>query len=86
LDWTRTLSANMVNEARLSYGRTFANFGGNSLGNTVPDPSNIASGLASITAPAGYAGFGYSASFPQGASSILINSRTTSPGRMESTR
>jgi hypothetical protein len=71
LDWTRTISANMVNDARLSYGRTFANFGGNSLGNTVPDPSNIASGLASITTPAGYAGFGYSSSFPQGR---IINS------------
>lgn len=66
LDWTRTFSPSVVNDARLSYGRMGAEFGGNSIGNTVPDQGNLATGLASITPPSGYGAFGYVSSFPQG--------------------
>ena len=66
LSWTRTLSSTMFNEARLSYGRSTAEFGGNTIGNTVPPQTNLGSALSSITMPSGYAGFGPSSSFPQG--------------------
>jgi hypothetical protein len=67
LDWTRNFSSRVVNEARLGYGRSSAGFGGNSFGNTVPTPSNIADGLAALgSTPSGYAGFGPSSTFPQG--------------------
>jgi len=66
LSWTRTLSPTMFNEARLSYGRSTAEFGGNTIGNTVPTQTNIGSALSSITMPSGYANFGPLSSFPQG--------------------
>jgi len=66
LDWTRNFTATVVNEARLSYGRMTVQFGGNTFGNTVPLMNNWATGLASITAPPGYAGFGYASNLPQG--------------------
>ena len=66
LDWTRTFGPNMVNEARLSYGRSSAEFGGNSFGNTLPDQSNIANGVATVSVPSGYAGMGYASNLPQG--------------------
>lgn len=66
LDWTRNLSANVVNEARLSYGRLTVEFGGNTFGNTLPEQNNWAEGLASVSAPSGYAGFGYASNLPQG--------------------
>ena len=66
LDWTRTLTPSVVNEARMSYGRVNVEFGGNSYGNTLPQQGNWAEGLASITAPSGYAGFGYANNLPQG--------------------
>jgi hypothetical protein len=65
LDWTRNISTSVVNEARLSYGRITVNFGGNQYGNTLPDPAHWDQGLASITAPSGYAGFGYASNLPQ---------------------
>jgi hypothetical protein len=65
LDWTRNFTASVVNEARLSYGRLMVNFGGNAYGNTLPDPAHWDQGLASITAPSGYAGFGYASNLPQ---------------------
>jgi len=66
LSWTRTLSPTMFNEARLSYGRSTAEFGGNEIGNTVPPQTNLGAALSDITMPSGYAGFGPSSSFPQG--------------------
>ena len=66
VDWTRTFSSNVVNEARINYGRLTVEFGGNSIGNTVPDQNNLASGLAVVNVPSGYAAFGPQAGFPQG--------------------
>jgi hypothetical protein len=66
LDWTRNISANIVNEARMSYGRLTVEFGGNAYGNTLPQQNNWADGLASINTPSGYAGFGYANNLPQG--------------------
>jgi hypothetical protein len=66
LDWTRNFTASLVNEARVSYGRLTVEFGGNAYGNTLPDQSNWATGLTSITAPSGYSGFGYANNLPQG--------------------
>jgi hypothetical protein len=66
LDWTRTFSPNLVNDARLNYSRLGVQFGGNDIGNTVPTESNLADGLASVAVPPGYAGFGFANIFPQG--------------------
>jgi hypothetical protein len=66
MDWTRTFSSNLVNEARLSYGRLSVMFGGNSIGNTVPNTDNLLNGLAAISLPTGYAGFGFANTYPQG--------------------
>jgi hypothetical protein len=47
--WARTLSSRMTNEFRASYGRINVQFGGNSIGNTVPSQGNIGDALARIT-------------------------------------
>jgi len=66
ISWTRTISANMFNEARLNYGRLAVQFGGNPYGNTIPQMSNLANGLASVTVASGWAGFGPPNNLPQG--------------------
>ena len=75
LDWTHNLGATVVDEARFSYGRSTAEFGGNLLGNTVPPDTAVTSALASVSpgrvplASGGTAGgiaFGPGTSFPQG--------------------
>ena len=66
LDWTRTFSPNLVNEARLNFYRLVLQFGGNSIGNTVPTENNLADALASVAVPPGYAGFGFANGFPDG--------------------
>jgi len=64
--WTRTLTSSMVNELRLSYGRLTAEFGGNSIGNTIPNQTNLANGLSNINLPSGYQDFGPPNNTPQG--------------------
>jgi hypothetical protein len=66
LDWTRTLSPTLVNEARVNFYRLVLQFGGNSIGNTIPTENELADALASVTLPPGYAGFGYSSILPDG--------------------
>jgi hypothetical protein len=66
LDWTRTFSPSLVNEARVSFYRLVLQFGGNSIGNTVPTENNLADALASVAVPPGYAGFGFSSILPDG--------------------
>src|SRR5215472_5225778 len=65
--WTRNLTATMVNEARLSWGRTNVEFGGNSYGNTVPNDNQVDQALANISFRApGLLGFGPATNAPQG--------------------
>jgi hypothetical protein len=65
--WVRTLSPRMSNEFRASYGRLNVEFGGNSVGNTVPEQGNIGGAIARITfsAPNSLA-FGPATNAPQG--------------------
>ncbi|MBZ5543616.1 MAG: TonB-dependent receptor [Acidobacteriia bacterium] len=66
LSWTHTLSARMVNEARFSYGRIVAQFGGNSIGNTVPPMTALGTALSYISLPAGFLSIGPATNAPQG--------------------
>ncbi len=66
LSWTHTFTTRMVNEARFSYGRLIAQFGGNSIGNTIPPMTALGSGLSYIGMPTGYLSFGPLTSTPQG--------------------
>src|SRR5215472_15157088 len=47
--WTRNLTSRMVNEARISFGRLNTEFGGNSIGNTIPSDGQVDKALANIT-------------------------------------
>jgi|SRR5579863_461971 len=66
LNWTHNLSATMVNEARLSYGRLTVEFGGNTIGNTIPNQTALDTALARINMPSGFLNFGPLTSAPQG--------------------
>jgi hypothetical protein len=68
IGWTHTISPSMTNELRLSYGRQNTEFGGNSIGNTVPLQGDIGNALASvsITDTPSVLGFGPLDSAPQG--------------------
>ena len=66
LSWTHNLTAHMVNEARVSYGRLNVAFGGNDNGNPFePDFRHIKDGLANVNV-GGMLGFGTGANIPQG--------------------
>src|SRR5277367_1343196 len=65
--WARTISTRMANEFRASYGRENVEFGGNSIGNTVPNATDISNALAQITfATSGLLGYGPADNLPQG--------------------
>jgi hypothetical protein len=49
LSWVHNLTTSQVNEARLSYGREVVQFGGNGIGNTIPNQNAIGSALANIS-------------------------------------
>ena len=49
IGWTHTLSPSMTNEFRVGYGRQNTEFGGNSIGNTVPVQGDIGNALANIS-------------------------------------
>jgi hypothetical protein len=66
VSWTRNLSSTMVNEFRLSYGRENVEFGGNAIGNTIPNQGNLASALTDVTVAPPYAGFGVQSVLPDG--------------------
>jgi hypothetical protein len=66
LDWSHTFGPSAVNEIRFNYGRLTAEFGGNSIGNTVPPDTALGTGLANIAMPTGYLSFGPATSSPQG--------------------
>ena len=65
-DWTRTFSPTLVNEARANFYRLVLQFGGNSIGDTVPTDNNLANALASVGVPPGYAAFGIANGLPDG--------------------
>jgi hypothetical protein len=64
--WVRTISARQTNEFRASYGRENVEFGGNSIGDTVPNASNISSALAVVSTGSGNMPFGPADNLPQG--------------------
>jgi hypothetical protein len=65
--WARTLSTRMANEFRASYGRENVEFGGNTLGNTIPNATDIGNAVANITfATTGLLGYGPATNAPQG--------------------
>jgi hypothetical protein len=67
LSWTHKISDRMINELRGSVGRTSVQFGGNSLGNTVPTDAGIAGALANISfSTPGLLGYGPATNLPQG--------------------
>jgi Carboxypeptidase regulatory-like domain len=67
IDWTHQISNRMINELRLNYGRTNVEFGGNSLGNTVPSDQQLENAVSSISfSTGGLAGYGPADNAPQG--------------------
>jgi hypothetical protein len=67
LSWTHKISDNMLNEFRASVGRQSVQFGGNTIGNTVPTDENILNGLANISfSDPSLLGFGPLDNLPQG--------------------
>jgi Carboxypeptidase regulatory-like domain len=64
--WTRTLTPAMINEARLSYGRLTVEFGGNGIGNTIPNQGSLATAISRVTLPSGYLSYGPPTNAPQG--------------------
>ncbi len=47
--WARTISTRMANEFRSSYGRENVEFGGNTLGNSIPNATNIGDAVTNVT-------------------------------------
>lgn len=65
--WTHIFSNRLVNEFRVSYGRNNFQFGGNTIGNTVPEPGLVGSALTDVAfAQSSLLPFGPESSFPQG--------------------
>ncbi|HKW16695.1 MAG TPA: carboxypeptidase regulatory-like domain-containing protein [Terriglobales bacterium] len=48
VDWTHTFSSRILNELRIGYSRTSVQFGGNTLGNTIPPMSDFANALTAV--------------------------------------
>ena len=67
--WTHIFSNNVVNEFRVGYSNLNVQFGGNTIGNTVPVDTNISSALGSIAfADPTLLGFGVNPDFPEAVS------------------
>jgi hypothetical protein len=66
VSWTHNFNPRMVNEARVSYGRANVEFGGNTIGNTIPNAGQLSNALAQVTfdSPA-QLGFGPLSGLPQ---------------------
>ena len=65
--WTHNFGTHMVNEARVSYGRLNVDFGGNSIGNTLPPTSQLDTGVTNVTFnnPSANLGYGPATNLPQ---------------------
>jgi hypothetical protein len=65
--WARTISTRMSNEFRASYGRLNVQFGGNTIGNTVPNQQNVGDALAQVVfSDPSLLGYGPATNAPQG--------------------
>jgi hypothetical protein len=66
VSWTHNFNPRMVNEGRLSYGRSHTEFGGNTIGNTVPPVGLLNQAISSINfSSASSLGFGPFNNLPQ---------------------
>ena len=66
ISWTHNLSAHMVNEARVSFGRLNVEFGGNTIGNTEPTAQNLDQAVTNVSfSTGGLLGFGPATNLPQ---------------------
>ncbi len=67
ISWTHQISNYMNNELRLNYGRLRVEFGGNTIGDTVPHQGQLEDAVANIIfSGAGLAGYGPATNSPQG--------------------
>lgn len=66
LDETHTFSSRMINEWRGSFSRLNVDFGGNSLGNTVPPMGQLLTALAHVAIGGGELSYGPATNLPQG--------------------
>jgi hypothetical protein len=67
LSWTHKISDRMINELRLNYGRIRVQFGGNTIGDTIPGMGQLGEAVARIQLLGGGLGsFGPLTSAPQG--------------------
>ncbi len=65
--WARTLTNRMANEFRASYGRLNVEFGGNSIGNTVPNQGSIGQAISQVVFDApSLLSYGPATNAPQG--------------------
>ena len=67
MSWTHNITSTMVNEARGAFGRENVEFGGNSIGNTLPNANQLDQAPANITFqnPNVNVGFGPATNLPQ---------------------
>jgi len=66
ISWTHNLSAHMVNEARVSFGRANIEFGGNTIGNTEPTAQNLDQAVTNVSfSTGGLLGYGPATNLPQ---------------------
>ncbi|HZQ20911.1 MAG TPA: TonB-dependent receptor [Terriglobales bacterium] len=67
VDWTHTFNSHLLNELRIGYNRTSVQFGGNTLGNTIPQMSDLGNALTSVGfVNPSLLGFGVNTLFPEG--------------------
>jgi hypothetical protein len=67
ISWTHSITPRMNNELRLNYGRLRVEFGGNTIGNTVPHQGQLEDAVANVVFVAGnLAGYGPATNAPQG--------------------
>jgi len=66
LSWTHNFNPRMVNEGRVSYGRSNTEFGGNTIGNTVPPVAQLNKAISQVAfSSAASLGFGPQNNLPQ---------------------
>ncbi len=67
VSWTHNITSRMVNELRGGFGRENVEFGGNTIGNTVPNANQLNQSLANVTFlnPNANVGFGPANNLPQ---------------------